>query len=435
MSPALLSGIGLILAVAVLFILAFKNFHGIYVAAAAAVVLALFSGLDPWGTVSQSMMGGMADYIKNYYMLFLAGAVLGQVYHITGAGITIANAILKIFGSKNACLAIMLFGYIAIMGGIQSFVAFFAVYPVALHIFQKADINIALLPAIMGGGMWTMGHVSPWAPSVANQVASDALGTTSSAGWVPGLLYTVVSAILIVLYGNHAAKKLRANGEGFTSHADLQVIEESKLPNLFAAFAPILSVFVIYNFLKVNVTLSTWAGVVIGIVVFARLKTLTEWKEAITEGAKSGSTVAVNTALVVAVGGVIAMTPFYDALINWVANVNMNPFVLAVLASGILAAVTASASGAVTIVYRLLGPTFLEYGAAGYNLGFIHRISVQSLSCFDSLPHCGPLLGLFTVCKVTHKQAYKHVFVTTILIPIIACYGFQLPFAMIFGGP
>lgn len=222
MNIALLSGIGVLLAVAVLFYLAIKNFHNVYVAVAAAIVLAIFSQLNIWDTISTSLLGGMASYIKNYYLLFVAGAVLGQLYHVTGAGITIADAMLKMFGTRNAVLAIMLFGYIAIMGGIQSFVAFFAVYPVALRVFERADINISILPAVMAGGMWTIGHVSPWAPSVPNQVASNALGTTSSAGWVPGIIYTIVAGVMIVLYCNGAAKRLRKNGEGFTSHNDLQ---------------------------------------------------------------------------------------------------------------------------------------------------------------------------------------------------------------------
>lgn len=433
MNIALLSGIGVLLAVAVLFYLAIKNFHNVYVAVAAAIVLAIFSQLNIWDTISTSLLGGMASYIKNYYLLFVAGAVLGQLYHVTGAGITIADAMLKMFGTRNAVLAIMLFGYIAIMGGIQSFVAFFAVYPVALRVFERADINISILPAVMAGGMWTIGHVSPWAPSVPNQVASNALGTTSSAGWVPGIIYTIVAGVMIVLYCNGAAKRLRIKGEGFTSHNDLQHIDSEKLPNLIPALLPIVCVFFLYNFLGLNVTIATWSGVLIAIVMFWKKGNAALWKESLGEGAKSGTTVAVNTALIVAVGSVIALTPFYDWLMVWVTSVNLNPYVLAILASGVLAAITASASGAITIVFELLGPTFVQYGAMGYNLSYIHRIAVQSVCCWDSLPHCGPLIGLFSVCKVTHKQAYRHVFVTTILIPIIACYLIELPFCLIFG--
>ena len=433
MDGIVLSAIGLILAVAVLIFLAFNNFHNAYVAVGSVIVLAVFSQLPIWDTIANGMLGGFANYMKGYYLLFLAGAVLGRIYQLTGAAVTIADAMLNLFGVRNAILAIMLFGYVAIMGGIQSFVAFFAVYPVALRVFQRADINIAILPAVMGGGMWTIGHVSPWAPSVANQVASNALGTTGGAGWLPGIIYTVVAGALIVLYSNQAAKKLRANGKGFTSQAELLSLEDSARPSLIPALIPLLGVFVLYNVAHLNVSIATWAGVALSIHLFWKYIGKAEWKDALTEGAKSGTVVAVNTALVVSVGSVIAVTPFYDWMMGWVARANMNPYILAVVVTGILALITASASGAITILFDLLGPTFVEYGAMGYNLEFIHRLAVQSVSCWDSLPHCGPLIGLFTVCKVSHKEAYKHVFATTIVIPIIACYLVELPFCMIFG--
>ena len=66
MNAAFLSGIGLLLAVGALFYLAYANFHNIYVAVGATVVLAVFSQLPVWGTISGNMMGDMANYIKLY---------------------------------------------------------------------------------------------------------------------------------------------------------------------------------------------------------------------------------------------------------------------------------------------------------------------------------------------------------------------------------
>ncbi len=434
MSVITSSGLGLIVAIVVLFYMAFKGFHNVYVAVAAVTIMAIFSKLSVFDTLMDTMMGGAASYIKSYYLLFLGGAVLGAIYQCTGAGSAIADAMLKVFGPARANLAIMLFCYVAIMGGIQSFVAFFAVYPVAIRLYEKANINRAILPCVMTGGMWTIGHTSPWAPSVGNQVASDALGTKGSAGWLPGIIFVLVAGTLIVLYSNWAAKRLREKGKGFDSWEDLVEIKEEDLPHLIPSLIPLIAVFVFYNVVGLNVTLATWIGVLLGIVLFFRRKTLTQWKDELFQGASSGTTVAVNTALVVAIGTVIGTLPFYDWLIEKITTIQMNPYLVAVLATGIMAAVTGSASGALTIVFKLLGPMFVGYGEMGYNLGYIHRLAVQSVSCWDTLPQCGPLIGVLHVCKTNHHDAYIHVLMTTIVVPIIACYLIEMPICMLLGG-
>ena len=433
MSTTALSGIGILLGVVVLFIMAFKGFHNMYVAVAAVAVMALFSGLGIYDTLMNVMMPAAGKYISNYYLLFLAGAVLGAVYKVTGAGSTIADALIKVFGVKHANLAILIFSFVAILGGIQSFVAVFAVYPVALRLYEKANINKAILPAVACGGMWTIGHTSPFAPSVPNQIASDALGTSNSAGWLPGCIFVLVAGALIVLYCDRASRKMSEAGNGFNAYDDLAAIPDDDLPALIPSLIPLVVVFSLYNFFHVNVTTATWAGAIVGVVLFWKKKTPAEWREQATNGAKDGTVVVVNTALVIAVGSVIAVLPFYDWLMGFVTSINMNPYVLCVIATAIFATVTASGSGAITIVFQLLSPLMKSWGEMGYNLDFIHRLTVQSVSCWDSLPHCGPLIGVFAVCKVTHREAYKHVFMTTIVIPIIACYLVELPICMFLG--
>lgn len=433
-TAALLSAIGLLLGIVLLFVMAFKGFHNVYVAVAAVTIMAVFGGLNVFDSLMGPMMGAVGSYISSYYLLFLGGAVLGAVYKCTGAGSAVADALIRLVGVRWANLAILLFGYIAILGGIQSFVAIFAVYPVALRLYERANINKAVMPAVMCGAMWTIGHTSPFAPSVPNQIASDALGTSNSAGWLPGLIFVVIAGTLIICYVDHAAKKMREKGQGFNSYDDLDAIPDAELPPVLLSLIPLVTVFALYNFLHLNVTIATWSGAAIGILLFWKRKTPAEWKEQLTIGAKDGTSVIVNTALVIAVGSVIAVLPIYTWIMDWITSINMNPYVLCVLATAIFAAVTASGSGAITIVFQLLSPLMIRYGEMGYNLSFIHRLTVQSVSCLDSLPHCGPLIGVFQVCRVTHKEAYKHVFFTTIVIPMIVCYGIELPICMILGG-
>jgi len=38
----------------------------------------------------------------------------------------------------------------------------------------------------------------------------------------------------------------------------------------------------------------------------------------------------------------------------------------------------------------------------------------------DSLPHCGGILAALNVCNETHARSYWYIFVTTVIVPIVA---------------
>ena len=39
---------------------------------------------------------------------------------------------------------------------------------------------------------------------------------------------------------------------------------------------------------------------------------------------------------------------------------------------------------------------------------------------FDSLPHCGAVITLLSICKLTHKESYLNLGAMTIVVPLIA---------------
>ena len=38
----------------------------------------------------------------------------------------------------------------------------------------------------------------------------------------------------------------------------------------------------------------------------------------------------------------------------------------------------------------------------------------------DSLPHAGAIITMFMICRLPHRQAYKDVAMTTVVMPLIA---------------
>jgi H+/gluconate symporter-like permease len=71
------------------------------------------------------------------------------------------------------------------------------------------------------------------------------------------------------------------------------------------------------------------------------------------------------------------------------------------------AALTGSASGALTIVLDALGETYMRLAAEqGIDPALLHRVAVIGSSTLDSLPHNSVVVTLLAVCGVTHGKSY-----------------------------
>ena len=86
------------------------------------------------------------------------------------------------------------------------------------------------------------------------------------------------------------------------------------------------------------------------------------------------------------------------------------------VATNVLAALTGSASGGLTIALDALGGTYLRLASEhGIDPALLHRVAVMSAGTLDSLPHNGAVVTLLAVCGVTHSDSYKDIFVVAIV--------------------
>ena len=44
----------------------------------------------------------------------------------------------------------------------------------------------------------------------------------------------------------------------------------------------------------------------------------------------------------------------------------------------------------------------------------------MSAGVFDTLPHCGAIITLLSICGLTHRQSYLNIAMMTIVMPLIA---------------
>lgn len=89
------------------------------------------------------------------------------------------------------------------------------------------------------------------------------------------------------------------------------------------------------------------------------------------------------------------------------------------VAVNVLAGLTGSASGDLSIALQTLGPTYLELArAAGLAPDLLHRVAAIAAGGLDALPHNDAVITLLAICGLTHRQSYADIFVVGVLIPV-----------------
>jgi H+/gluconate symporter-like permease len=128
-----------------------------------------------------------------------------------------------------------------------------------------------------------------------------------------------------------------------------------------------------------------------------------------------------NTASEVGYGAVIASLAGFVLIRDAVLNISSNPLVSEAVAMNVLAGITGSSSGGLSIALQTLGADYLRMaGEAGISPDLLHRVAVMSAGVFDTLPHCGAIITLLSICKLTHKQSYLNIAAVTIAGPVLA---------------
>src|SRR3974390_3172992 len=92
------------------------------------LVAPMFSGV---------FMEKMVGFVKNYFPVFMLGAVFGKVIELSGFSKSIVAAVIALVGRERAVLSIVLVCAILTYGGVSLVVVGFAVYPFAAELFRQ----------------------------------------------------------------------------------------------------------------------------------------------------------------------------------------------------------------------------------------------------------------------------------------------------------
>ena len=97
------------------------------------------------------------------------------------------------------------------------------------------------------------------------------------------------------------------------------------------------------------------------------------------------------------------------------------PLISEAVSVNVLAGITGSASGGLSIALEAMGQSYIDRGlAAGLDPEVMHRVASLSCGGLDTLPHNGAVITLLLICGCSHKQSYWDIAVVSVLGPMLA---------------
>lgn len=444
-------------ALALLMLAAYRGYSVILfapIAAMGAVLLTDPSAVAP--AFTGIFMEKMVGFIKLYFPVFLLGAVFGKLVELSGFSRSIVAAAIRLLGTRQAMLVIVLVCALLTYGGVSLFVVVFAVYPFAAEMFRQSQIPKRLIPGTIALGAFTFTMTAlPGTPQIQNIIPSTFFNTNAwAAPWL-GLIGTLFVFGLGMAYLKRQARKAQLAGEGYGTELrnEPETAEDIRLPHPLLALAPLLLVLVanllltraipgwygpshelqlagMAQPLTTNVTNLTalWAvqGALLLGILFVLVTAFSTVRQRLAEGSKTavaGSLLAaLNTASEYGFGAVIAALPGFLVVANALEAIP-NPLINEAITVNLLAGITGSASGGMSIALAAMAESFVaNANAAGIPMEVLHRVASMASGGMDTLPHNGAVITLLAVTGLTHRESYKDIFAITVIATLASFF-------------
>lgn len=467
---------GVLLGLGVLVVLAYRGVSVLVLAPVAALIAVVLQADAPvLASYTQVFMPAAGGFIALYFPLFLLGALFGRFMEDSGAALAISRRFVSWLGERNALLAIVLACAVLTYGGVSLFVVAFAVYPIATAMFRRAAIPKRLIPATIALGAFTFTMTAlPGTPAIQNAIPMPYFDTTPFAAPGLGIIAGAIMLAAGLAWLLWRASAARTAGEGYGDFEDradgppLREIREHAQgegydlmeigsgpaapalppPGIALAISPIVVVVVLNYVLSAHVfpamdtrylaqpaygatTVASvkglWAIIcsllaanVLLVLASPRLRA--GLKRSLDDGANAAVVPIFNTASLVGFGAVVASLAGFATIRDAILGVAPgNPLISLSIAVNVLAGVTGSASGGMSIALQTLGETYLGIArAAGIAPELLHRVTTIATGGLDALPHNGAVITLLSICKLTHRDSYADIFVVAVAGPIAA---------------
>ena len=294
--------------------------------------------------------------------------------------------------------------------------------------FQEAYLSRHLIAAVLFAGSCTFTMTClPGSPQLTNIIPSQYLGMPLTAAPVFGYIAAVAMFLMDYAYCQYCAVRARKNGEHWSFQKDFdaskyQTSDRDTLPSALVAFLPmlllVLFIFIGGRFISDTALLSVSAMLLGSLSCYLLNFKKFQGRELLKSlcSLNNGITSIGSLSAVCGFGAVVQGSVAYSNIVEGVTSWEMSPYLLAVVATAVLAGVAGSSSGGARLMLSSMSDYFLSTGA---DTQILHRLIAISAGSLDSLPHATGIFLFNDYLGTTHKDIYWHCFWTALVPPAI----------------
>ncbi len=409
---------GVLIAFAVMVVLVWKKVPLALSGVIAAVVMCVLSGLPLLPTMKNEFMQSVAGFISSWFLLFLLCAIYAAAMDASGAAHSLGKWISSKLGARYAIWGVSLAAFVLTYGGISCFVIVFCMYPIALVIFQEANIGRRYIPAAIAAGAFLSPNTLIGSPAVCNLIPMEGLGTTPMAAPMVSIIGSIGLYVIANVYLLLMVRRDRKKGIGFVVTDKIQKIMNENMKRTtvspLLAVIPLAVIIITLNVLKLDVLIAVLCGIVAAYALF--WKRIDNKLETLVSGTQSGINSVMTVSPAVGLGGIAKLTPVFTSVVNWVTTMKGSPLTSWAIATAVLSFACSSGSAAQSMMNDMLASTYLGMGC---DPEILHRITTFVILGTSSTPWNGTYCLTMTACDLTHKEAYPVLFLTTFIPCVI----------------
>lgn len=413
--------LSILIAFGMLVYFSFKGFSIIWLAPICALVVIVLNQMDPYTVITEAFMGGFSGVVAALFPIFFLAILMGRIYTDSNAAMSIAKTLMHVFarnaaGERKQLIAIIICavtGFALAYGGIDTFCVLFTLFPVILSISEQADIPRRFMIGIMCIGV-TAAAVCPGAPLVSNYIPMPILGTPSTAGFLPGIIGSLIILVGCCWTLFSMVKKASRNGEHF-SYGPLPVPEESEdrnYPSFLFSILPILFVVVAFDIFKLTLIYSLAIGLIVSLILLPRYFVAKEGEGALralihtlNEGGRAAAEAIAMLAIMVGFASVVQAAPVFQTIVDGVTNLSVPSLFIVLISTGLIVAITGSPPAGLQIILPILSTTITDVPPAA-----MHRVASMATQTLDLLPFQGAIIIMLGMAGLSHKEGYHPIF-------------------------
>ncbi len=434
--PAVLTSVPVtaivVIAAIVLFIfLCIKGLGAIPSAFICVVLVGIFAEGGLVSNLTGTFISGMTENFATFFFLFSMGCAFGGLLSGCGASDRLGYTFVKLLGQENSMYVIFI---VSILLGLTGVPPCALVPFLAYGMLRASNMPRYVGMVAIASGTTISYTLIPGSLGTPNVLAATILGAASDgatsiyAAPLYSIILLVFTIILNCWYIHWLIKRARKAGRGYepgnspAMQAEMRDTEDmpSFAVSIIALAIPIAFTMVTILIFSWDTIISALAGLILGIiflVIFGRKYFKASILGTIRTSVEGIQWNIIGCLSVVGFASVIGNTSVYNAIINTLTNAHINPYILAVVGALLLGGLCADFIAGSAAFSGSIG-TYIIQSGMNVNVQIMQRLSLCATSVLDSVPHGGMVLLCLNMFDYNHRDGYKYIVGSNILVPL-----------------